>query len=472
MKIGRYLTLLLLLSFCGVGSAEFVFENVSEFPSNIRSAALASSPDGVLVVAWAVESEGVWTRTLHQDMVEAPVFHGTGSMPTLCWGPSGFTLAWAVGPLILIKSGDGMSWSDMEYFQTPSGENVVFPQLTAPPEFLAYDEVLLTWEERDEYVWVSLREDEIWGPAFIVSESGDYEMSHPLAKHSSDGLIRIYELNEPNTCLEYSDGDYTSGWIGSMPIWPGLGYFGTEFDTSVGPQGVQKVLSLGPQPTCPCNVIRFSEQLSYYDWSVPEDLTIHRDHYDFPEFPNIEDDSDGWIHAFWYQSFHDEMLQQSGEGLFYFTRGPNGVWLDRSAIFGDEVGVGGAMDIGPMNLPIFAYLKGEYPDRDVWIARDRRLTDASETPAPALRLSAAPNPFNPKTTLSFDLPEAGHVELAIFDLSGRRVVTLLDEHRDAGGVAVDWNGRDAAGQRLSSGVYIAKATVPGYSAVEKLVMLK
>ena len=77
----------------------------------------------------------------------------------------------------------------------------------------------------------------------------------------------------------------------------------------------------------------------------------------------------------------------------------------------------------------------------------------AEAPAPSpLRLAARPNPFNPSTTLSFDLPGEGAAELRIFTVDGRQVWgrILRAEQR-----SVTWNGRDAAGRRLASGLYLA-----------------
>jgi hypothetical protein len=76
-----------------------------------------------------------------------------------------------------------------------------------------------------------------------------------------------------------------------------------------------------------------------------------------------------------------------------------------------------------------------------------------------LELDASPNPFNPQTNLDFKLLTPGHARLRIFDLAGRHVVTLLDEHRGAGEHRFTWRGRDQAGRELSSGVFIARLEV-------------
>jgi len=64
-----------------------------------------------------------------------------------------------------------------------------------------------------------------------------------------------------------------------------------------------------------------------------------------------------------------------------------------------------------------------------------------------------PNPFNPTTAISYQLPTISFVELRLFDILGRAVTTLLNEEQAAGEHAVQWNGRNAAGNHVSSGMY-------------------
>ncbi len=69
---------------------------------------------------------------------------------------------------------------------------------------------------------------------------------------------------------------------------------------------------------------------------------------------------------------------------------------------------------------------------------------------------AYPNPFNPATTIRFALPESAPVELAVYNVQGQRVRTLLNEKRSAGWHAITWDGTSDSGKRLASGVYIIR----------------
>lgn len=83
-----------------------------------------------------------------------------------------------------------------------------------------------------------------------------------------------------------------------------------------------------------------------------------------------------------------------------------------------------------------------------------------------------PNPFNPNTTISFSLPEAGEVRLAVFNMLGQKIRTLVSGNLEAGGHSVLWDGMDANGRRVSSGVYVYKLQAGDFSHQKKLVLMK
>ena len=95
---------------------------------------------------------------------------------------------------------------------------------------------------------------------------------------------------------------------------------------------------------------------------------------------------------------------------------------------------------------------------------------------------AYPNPFNPSTTLSFQLPVLADVRLVIYDILGREVVELVDRHLAPGNHQVIWDGKSQGGRELPSGIYIARLTArpagqarlvtPEYTKAMKMVMMK
>ncbi|MCH7528743.1 MAG: T9SS type A sorting domain-containing protein, partial [Candidatus Marinimicrobia bacterium] len=95
-----------------------------------------------------------------------------------------------------------------------------------------------------------------------------------------------------------------------------------------------------------------------------------------------------------------------------------------------------------------------------------------ESPTSFHLLSNYPNPFNPATTIGFELPAATNITLIVYDLTGREVTRLADRGYQAGYHQVVWDGRNASGRLLPSGIYIARLTTPGYSNSIKMLLLK
>lgn len=86
--------------------------------------------------------------------------------------------------------------------------------------------------------------------------------------------------------------------------------------------------------------------------------------------------------------------------------------------------------------------------------------------------SAYPNPFNPETTILFTLSERAFVEIDVYDISGRRIVSLLNEEVEAGRHSIVWKGLDERNRRVSSGIYFYRMNTDGYKMIRKVVLLK
>jgi hypothetical protein len=150
------------------------------------------------------------------------------------------------------------------------------------------------------------------------------------------------------------------------------------------------------------------------------------------------------------------------------------VWLDGD-LFYDYLDVGAAGRIWAAgSIGAIAVNASVFVDEIAVTSCTSTATDASEpaTPTPLHALVAAPNPFNPRTTVRFALARAGHVEVVIYNASGQRVRQLFDGALGAGAHAMVWDGGDDRGYKLASGVYFLRATSASSIAMQRLVLVK
>jgi len=90
---------------------------------------------------------------------------------------------------------------------------------------------------------------------------------------------------------------------------------------------------------------------------------------------------------------------------------------------------------------------------------------------PNIGLTSFPNPFNPRMTLSFTLPEEQVVQVAVHDLAGRHVRTLHQGTLPAGEQRLTWEGTDATGRAMSAGIYLVRVTGVSWERARKVLLL-
>ncbi len=108
-----------------------------------------------------------------------------------------------------------------------------------------------------------------------------------------------------------------------------------------------------------------------------------------------------------------------------------------------------------------------YQRADNWFTNVWSLIDDQMAPEHDYYLSNSPNPFNSVTSIEFGLAEASHTKLEVFNLLGRKIKTLVDNHLNAGRHIVNW---DAS--RYSSGLYFYRLTSGDYIEYQRMVLLK
>ncbi|MGC9363311.1 MAG: FlgD immunoglobulin-like domain containing protein, partial [Fidelibacterota bacterium] len=84
-----------------------------------------------------------------------------------------------------------------------------------------------------------------------------------------------------------------------------------------------------------------------------------------------------------------------------------------------------------------------------------------------------PNPFNPMTNIRFDLPEAAHVSITIYDVSGREVIRLVNQNMNIGYHRIAWDATDKYGRNVASGLYIFRMrTSNGFNQTNKMMLMR
>jgi flagellar hook assembly protein FlgD len=83
-----------------------------------------------------------------------------------------------------------------------------------------------------------------------------------------------------------------------------------------------------------------------------------------------------------------------------------------------------------------------------------------------------PNPFNPTTTLKYDLAKSSHVSLVIYNMLGQKIRTLVDAVKPAGYHAAVWDGANDSGAAIASGIYFFEFKADGYAQTNKMILMK
>ncbi|NQV14344.1 S8 family serine peptidase [bacterium] len=83
-----------------------------------------------------------------------------------------------------------------------------------------------------------------------------------------------------------------------------------------------------------------------------------------------------------------------------------------------------------------------------------------------------PNPFNPTTTINYDLPDPSHVSLVVYAINGNKVITLVDRQQVPGWYQLQWDGTDDNGMLVSAGLYLVRLHAGKYTKTGKLIYLR
>jgi hypothetical protein len=175
----------------------------------------------------------------------------------------------------------------------------------------------------------------------------------------------------------------------------------------------------------------------------------------------------------------DAMLSPIGDVFFWFGEEEGRVLID-VAVLGTGVTIGGSGDLATLT---FRSLTGDY-QLEVESARlrdvnnldiDARLGDyasGGDLPTVFRLVQNAPNPFNPKTTVAYNVPRESEVTIRVYDVAGRRVRTLVDGVVEPGRHVAVWDGLNESGEAVGSGIYFCTMEAPDFHDSRKMTLLK
>ena len=131
------------------------------------------------------------------------------------------------------------------------------------------------------------------------------------------------------------------------------------------------------------------------------------------------------------------------------------------------------LPVGEFDYMITAvYSTGESSPGNIEVISITTIDDESVLPLVTQLKGNYPNPFNPETTISFDLAKDSKVVIDIFNIKGQKVTTLAKDDFKAGRHNLIWNGTDQNGRNVSSGVYFYKMSTENYNSINKMILMK
>ncbi|MGD8395290.1 MAG: hypothetical protein PVF43_07420 [Candidatus Eiseniibacteriota bacterium] len=445
----------------------YTFLNLSQSPASSIAPAIAHTLHpvtgaSVLMVAWLEDGIGVATCAIVDGEPGPIVMHGLGAEPELDGGDGEVALVYTHNDGVVVRRWDAGGWSTPDTLRSGAGVGTAAPDITydlyASPEpelFVVWSDLTTTFEAD---VWFSRTVLGAWRTPEHVNAGvpGYTPTPSPQVQPtwSSEGWVpRVYWLAN-DFDLRHRER-LAAGWTLAEGI---DGYFGVRMEVASGPDGLHHIVSNGPQPTCPCNIVVYCPEVGD-DWGPIEQLTVDVAYYDLASFPNVAVGQDGRVHAFWHQRASDEQMQWVRDDLFYKRRVAYNQWIDDSHLLDGHAGGQPDFCLDANGIPAFVSVE-ELGNREVIAAIYIAGTAVEEPPAVTPvrpRVVAAPNPFRTWMRLTLEDAPVGDARVEavdIIDATGRCVSALpIEAASGASGTVARWDGRRADGSRCAAGVY-------------------
>ena len=172
----------------------------------------------------------------------------------------------------------------------------------------------------------------------------------------------------------------------------------------------------------------------------------------------------------------ENFFEESPEGFLITYSDGNGNYSFPNVLIGDyQVGVylNGYSSDPPMRY-FYVYQGSEVSEQDFVLSPGTGVAAKHRSFKP-MRISLFqnyPNPFNPSTSIRFDLSQTSQIEINIFNAAGQKIRSLVNGNYNAGQHEIEWDGRNDAGLKVTSGLYFYQLMSDNYTKVMKMIMAK
>jgi len=292
--------------------------------------------------------------------------------------------------------------------------------------------------------------------------------NHNKSDFSSDGVVDFDDFDM--FVGAYGKAAGGTGWVSLYDLAPNGKVDFSDFDAFVGDygfgaKGVAKVAVERPESNIAFALdakVDASSSMYYVTLNMSDITSIH-----------------GFEVTMNYDTNALELVEESivGPVGLIIPSYENGTISIANMFNGEEFG--GTMTIGFKSIGtsrgvVVELTNALVADNALGISKVTDLTNASLRALPTVYALSKnfPNPFNPTTTIEYQIPASGNVDMVIYNMTGQKVRTLVNETKNAGFYKVMWDGKNDMGESVASGLYFYKLVSGNFNKIEKMTLVK